>query len=815
MNSKETLDPDYAPAFTEKNTSKVSLNVQQQESKELTVKKIKNIVRNQFALEMKLKEQEIETIDNNIRQTRHALDRIRACVLARYYGMTEVSNTPANLAWPKPRRSRREAACKRLDRKPSRNSLSTTSGSAMSALKKPSDTGKVDNKKSYMNALDCTTSFTSEIQTPTLLADYDMADENEKSSKPNCFKSNNLLPGNLNETRSVNVKTETLSSSHKSMEADQREKLTTVQSSTSINILPGCSKDYCLEQSDSSKTGSKFSLASLAAEKVKDVADKQPSLSNAKIADNTTQMNRFVSKLDSNNPPKTQSCGSGSRFYVKKRVIIGNTSKYIPPDRREEKDKSTHKWMVYVRGPPGDPNIETYVKKVWFFLHPSYRPNDIVEINKPPFHLTRRGWGEFPIRVQLHFVGSWNKRVDIIHELKLDKTYTGLQTLGAETVVDLEIDRKTFEDLGIPVPLDSQITQDDPLIDGTVTASATNEEKSKREFPLENLEEKAKHSAVLNDTQVNKIQLETLSTLSSPSVSRTGSGCNSPVHFSKGSFTDAALQKQLHFFADRIPLISSQKDVYHAFCATSVDQFFSWNVGKRRASEWQHALKIRNKIRSALNSSKITTKEVMIWCRRHGYTPQSNLVTEQNVSYCKVCGRLLDNEKLTAPSKSNLCHCSASTTNSSTLSPALDLLKQVEAKGAQFEIRDSDIEDVEVDVVNLPNSRPAKYPSSNQKHILTTQMTPEEHWVRDVCNEIGVGLRPEVIEGVEVNSVESALFSASKQFMKQLMHTAVALSSDSKSSLDAKLLVPGHISEAIGRLPHFDFLSNAYFGMDA
>jgi len=34
-----------------------------------------------------------------------------------------------------------------------------------------------------------------------------------------------------------------------------------------------------------------------------------------------------------------------------------------------------------------------------------------------PFHLTRRGWGEFPVRVQLHFRDGITKSVDIIHKL--------------------------------------------------------------------------------------------------------------------------------------------------------------------------------------------------------------------------------------------------------------------------------------------------------------------------------------------------------------------------------------------------------------
>lgn len=37
--------------------------------------------------------------------------------------------------------------------------------------------------------------------------------------------------------------------------------------------------------------------------------------------------------------------------------------------------------MVYVRGPPDEPPIETYVKKVWFFLHESYKPHDVLEVH--------------------------------------------------------------------------------------------------------------------------------------------------------------------------------------------------------------------------------------------------------------------------------------------------------------------------------------------------------------------------------------------------------------------------------------------------
>ena len=142
-------------------------------------------------------------------------------------------------------------------------------------------------------------------------------------------------------------------------------------------------------------------------------------------------------------PPKSgipeSPCPStrGIRHKVRKRIIIGNISKWIPPEWRE--DAASHKWTMYVRGNKENPDIDDFVSKVRFFLHPSYRPNDVVEVTTAPFCLSRRGWGEFPLRVQLHFKSVLNKPMDIIHHLKLDRTYTGLQTLGSETLVDIWI----------------------------------------------------------------------------------------------------------------------------------------------------------------------------------------------------------------------------------------------------------------------------------------------------------------------------------------------------------------------------------------
>jgi hypothetical protein len=116
-----------------------------------------------------------------------------------------------------------------------------------------------------------------------------------------------------------------------------------------------------------------------------------------------------------------------NRKKTKYRIVVGNISKWMPSS---EEDILTHKWMVYVRGPKEAPDVSHFIDKVVYYLHPSYKPHDVVEVSESPFHLSRRGWGEFPVRVQIFFKVTLNKPIDVVHNIKLDKTYSGRQTLG-------------------------------------------------------------------------------------------------------------------------------------------------------------------------------------------------------------------------------------------------------------------------------------------------------------------------------------------------------------------------------------------------
>ncbi|KAM7353910.1 YEATS domain containing 2 homolog D12 [Cochliomyia hominivorax] len=127
---------------------------------------------------------------------------------------------------------------------------------------------------------------------------------------------------------------------------------------------------------------------------------------------------------------------------IKHLIVVGNTSKYIgnevERDVKAQTQNLTHKWLVYVQSKETKQPLERFVKKVRFYLHHSYRPNDVVDVETPPFQVSRRGWGEFPIRVQLFFHSEFHQKpVQLVHNIILDQTLSGIQTLGAETLLEI------------------------------------------------------------------------------------------------------------------------------------------------------------------------------------------------------------------------------------------------------------------------------------------------------------------------------------------------------------------------------------------
>nr|XP_005491026.2 YEATS domain-containing protein 2 isoform X5 [Zonotrichia albicollis] len=402
----------------------------EQSARDVTVQKIETIIKEQFAVEMKSKEHEIEVIDQRLIEARRMMDKLRACIVANYYasagllkageGTRSCDATILN-----------HPSIKKFLESPSRSSSPANQGS---------DTPSANHS------------------------------ESDSLSQHNDFL---------------------LDKDNGSLDADER--------------LPSS-----LEQRQSRNAGRDSSGVS---------SSQKPGQRNAGLSNDET-----------------------SRLYVKKTIVVGNVSKYIPPDKREENDQSTHKWMVYVRGSRREPSINHFVKKVWFFLHPSYKPNDLVEVREPPFHLTRRGWGEFPVRVQIHFKDSQNKRIDIIHNLKLDRTYTGLQTLGAETVVDVELHRHS---LGEEYLFSQSSESDLSDVPTSLSLPLSIPAPVKASSPIKQLRDSSPDASVDKGSPTSKLS----------SVCQASHGTASPVAKTHGSsFGTSAVKQEDSLFATMPPL---------------------------------------------------------------------------------------------------------------------------------------------------------------------------------------------------------------------------------------------------------------------
>ncbi|XP_068001508.1 YEATS domain-containing protein 2 isoform X4 [Melanerpes formicivorus] len=402
----------------------------EQSARDVAVQKIETIIKEQFAVEMKSKEHEIEVIDQRLIEARRMMDKLRACIVANYYasagllkageGTRSCDATILN-----------HPSIKKFLESPSRSSSPANQGS---------DTPSANHS------------------------------ESDSLSQHNDFL---------------------LDKDNGNLDADER--LTN-----------------SLDQRQSRSTGRDSSGVS---------SSQKPGQRNAGLSNDET-----------------------SRLYVKKTIVVGNVSKYIPPDKREENDQSTHKWMVYVRGSRREPSINHFVKKVWFFLHPSYKPNDLVEVREPPFHLTRRGWGEFPVRVQIHFKDSQNKRIDIIHNLKLDRTYTGLQTLGAETVVDVELHRHSLgEEYLFSQSSESELSDVPTSLPLPLSIPAP----VKASSPVKQLRDSSPDASVEKGSPTSKLS----------TVCQASHGTGSPVSKTHGSsFVTSAVKQEDSLFATMPPL---------------------------------------------------------------------------------------------------------------------------------------------------------------------------------------------------------------------------------------------------------------------
>lgn len=180
-----------------------------------------------------------------------------------------------------------------------------------------------------------------------------------------------------------------------------------------------------------------------------------------------------------------------SRYYFRKRIIIGNFARSLDIDLSEaeaaEKQVQTHEWRLFLKPFDAHDDIGSYIRAVRFHLHPSYAPNDSLTVSQAPFELAMTGWGEFPARLEVVFRDPKNKPVEFVHFLRLRPCHSKTFYLMSEQAYDLELDKKSA---GRPLPGAEKeaVVPRYPVDDGLAMAS--------RFFPLFGTPPKQAHVAL-------------------------------------------------------------------------------------------------------------------------------------------------------------------------------------------------------------------------------------------------------------------------------------------------------------------------------
>lgn len=84
-------------------------------------------------------------------------------------------------------------------------------------------------------------------------------------------------------------------------------------------------------------------------------------------------------------------------------LMFGNSHRKIPPSVNPETGRiRTHEWTFFVQS-----SHQNIIEKIEVILHPTFRTNRLVTLNKPPFSTTHIGWGYFTIFAGIQLKEGW------------------------------------------------------------------------------------------------------------------------------------------------------------------------------------------------------------------------------------------------------------------------------------------------------------------------------------------------------------------------------------------------------------------------
>lgn len=116
-----------------------------------------------------------------------------------------------------------------------------------------------------------------------------------------------------------------------------------------------------------------------------------------------------------------------TRFHKRRIVRIGNVSRFVPEnERRQSERKIPFEWLIFLTGVNFSDNPESFVTRVRFIIDDSYRPNNVIDLEKPPFQVRRVGWSEFNVKAIL-FLADEAKNKPCIHEFLLKVRFSLLK----------------------------------------------------------------------------------------------------------------------------------------------------------------------------------------------------------------------------------------------------------------------------------------------------------------------------------------------------------------------------------------------------
>lgn len=267
------------------------------------------------------------------------------------------------------------------------------------------------------------------------------------------------------------------------------------------------------------------------------------------------------------------------------------------------------------------------------------------------------------------------------------------------------------------------------------------------------------------------------------------------------------IQQLLTAVVKKIPLITAKGNDTSCFSAKSLEQYYGWNIGKRRAAEWQRAMTVRKVLQEILERNPrfhhltaLKTKHIAHWCRCHGYTPPDPESLRHNGDSIEDVLTQIDSEP----------ECLSS------FSTADDLCRKLEDL-QQFQKREPENEE-EVDILSL--SEPLKTNIKKEQEEKQEEMrfylppTPGSGFVGDITQKIGITLQPVALHrNMYASVVEDMILKATEQLVSDILRQALAVGYQTASpNRIPKEITVSNIHQAICNIPFLDFLTNKHMG---